>query len=165
MLNSLLRFSDQVQASMSACILLSSVMTLKTVEGYEIEIGSDSNTKTVIRSAIDGSTLVTVPSDGVLKSDDLAYYWISWNNGYIEVGVNRYVLCYLISSRFLFQALKITSPPFKGLTNFTIVWNRSSSRHQSDFGLEGSGPYFCTRSFIYKQGGCTCRLANIYHSR
>ena len=73
---------------MSACILLSSVMTLKTVEGFEIELGSDGNTNTVIRSTIDGSTLVTVPSENVLTSDDLTYYWISWNNGYIEVGVS-----------------------------------------------------------------------------
>ena len=77
-------------------------MTLKTVEGYEIEIGSDGNTNTVIRSTIDGSTLLTVPSDSVLKSDDLVYYWISWANGYIEVGANRNVLdlCFSISDSF-----------------------------------------------------------------
>ena len=72
-------------------------MTLKTMEGYEIEIGSDGNTNTVIRSTMDGSTLLTVPSDNILKSDDLAYYWISWANGYIEVGAN----CNVLDLRFL----------------------------------------------------------------
>ena len=70
---------------MSACILLSSVMTIKTVEGYEIELGSDGNQKTTISSPVDGSTLLEVPSEGVLNGNDLAYYWISWKNGYIEV--------------------------------------------------------------------------------
>ena len=112
---------------MSACILLSSVMTLKTVEGYEIEIGSDGNTNTVIRSTIDGSTLLTVPSDSVLRSDDLVYYWISWANGYIEVGANRNVLDLVYVFRFpivFFQTLTITSPPFKALTNFTLRLER-----------------------------------------
>ncbi len=60
-------------------------MTLTTVDAFEIELGSQSNTMTTIRNMATGSVLTEVATAGVLSETDLWYYWASWDNGLIQV--------------------------------------------------------------------------------
>ena len=85
----------QIQGTGSASILLSSVFSLPSVDAYEIVLGAQGNSVTqLLRGRTRDTPLLEVPSDDILSSTDLAYYWISWKNAYIQVVIERMQVCF-----------------------------------------------------------------------
>ena len=77
----------QLQASQEAHIALSSTHTNLNTGGYWIDLGAFANSKTVIFKGIgnDSKEVLAHETSGVLDPNTMAWYWIGWKGGLIEV--------------------------------------------------------------------------------
>ncbi|KAK3602326.1 hypothetical protein CHS0354_007120 [Potamilus streckersoni] len=75
-----------VMASADAHISLSAVYGDVDRKTYEIVIGADGNTKSMIRDGSMGKVRSEALTINVLSKSELHYFWISWGNHHVEVG-------------------------------------------------------------------------------
>ncbi len=76
----------KVCAAHSAYILLAAQLDNYEGDSYEIVIGAFGNTITWIRkNGTNGDIEVSRPTSGILSGDEHRWFWISWQNGHIQV--------------------------------------------------------------------------------
>ena len=80
----------QVIACQSIFIELSEIPGNPKTLSYEIALGIDMNSKTEIRSGVDGAVLATHEGE-VLHCLELKVFWLQWDRGMVEVGTGDVV--------------------------------------------------------------------------
>lgn len=79
----------QLRACTSAKILLASTPFDANKDAYEIIIGDQSNTETVIKKNRNGNVQEKEPSANILSCVALRRFWVSWADGHVRVGRGR----------------------------------------------------------------------------
>ena len=75
-----------VKACTSASVALCWVPGIYVYYCYELEIGTNNNTETVLRSSIGGPILKSAQTPQILNCDSMPLFWVTWKNGYISFG-------------------------------------------------------------------------------
>lgn len=77
----------RVRAANSARILLLSTPGNMQAPSYQIDIGMQDNTKTIVRFKLaSGETTVEQDTKDILSITELRPFWISWTNGTLKFG-------------------------------------------------------------------------------
>ena len=76
----------RVKASSDARIALSNIHGNIQPLAYEVHIGAASNSKTLLLWKVNGQELAVHETSGILDNSQLKAFWISWQDGVIEVG-------------------------------------------------------------------------------
>lgn len=75
-----------VKAAADAHVALSAVYGDVDRKTYEIVIGTDGNTKSIIRYGAGGPIMAESMTMNILSEEEFRYFWVSWANNQIEVG-------------------------------------------------------------------------------
>lgn len=75
-----------VKAAADAHVALSAVYGDVDRKTYEIVIGTDGNTKSIIRYGAGGPIMVESMTMNILSEEEFRYFWVNWANNKIEVG-------------------------------------------------------------------------------
>ena len=76
----------RVMACSDAQVALSQLPGIFTHYTYELLVGVESNSKTILKSAIGGATLTEVDSPQILDCQSERAFWISWKFGELSFG-------------------------------------------------------------------------------
>lgn len=80
-----------VKACQEARLALTEIPGITTRTAYEVTIGAQDNTKCSIASSVRGDIKQEVACSGALSCDNIKYFWISWHDGRVEVGMDSTV--------------------------------------------------------------------------
>ena len=85
----------RVKASANAHILLSDTILDEHANVYEVVLGINQNTQSVIRESKYGTNVAWVSTLDILSPDEVRFFWISWTDQKIQVGSQncRYPTC------------------------------------------------------------------------
>lgn len=75
-----------VAACRDAYIAMSQVPGIYTHFTYELVIGAQDNTETMLYSAVGGNLLKSAMTPQILSCDTVRLFWLSWRNGQISFG-------------------------------------------------------------------------------
>ena len=84
-------FGVGIQSCSDAHIGLSEIPGLSSLNMYEIVIGGWSNTKSVIRRGRQGAIEVETSTPDILNCNSMKYFWVTWDDGAIEVGIGAVI--------------------------------------------------------------------------
>jgi hypothetical protein len=77
----------KVKSASDAKVALLSVPSNFKAPSYELIIGADQNTVTILRcKSISGDVVFEIDTPDILNSNELRPFWVSWVNGTIEFG-------------------------------------------------------------------------------
>ena len=80
-----------VRACRDAQIALMEVPGVTTMATYEVTIGANGNTRTMISESVRGEPVVDVATPAILACDVARVFWVSWRMGMLEVGTGASV--------------------------------------------------------------------------
>lgn len=128
-----------VKAAADAHVALRAVYGDVDRKTYEIVIGTDGNTKSIIRYGAGGPIMVESMTMNILSEEEFRYFWVNWANNKIEVGrgANYGVGAFLQwtippSKQFNINCLAVsTGTPSRGQWEFAELLDA-----EKDFGKE-----------------------------
>ena len=77
----------RVKAPANAHILLSDTMLDAHANVYEVVLGINTNSESVIRNSKYGSNVVWVSTPGILSEDEVRFFWCRWENQILQVSM------------------------------------------------------------------------------
>ena len=87
---------NSLMFSLKACsdghVGLSEIPGLSSLNMYEVVIGGWTNTKSVIRRARQGKIEVEAQTPDILSCDLARYFWVTWEDGVIQMGTGGVLL-------------------------------------------------------------------------
>jgi hypothetical protein len=78
--------SFRVRAKSSAHVALSSVYGDTRESTYEVSIGTERNSVSLIRNGGEGEMVARTPSWGILDGEEFRVFWVSWEKNTVALG-------------------------------------------------------------------------------
>ena len=100
-------FTFDVQACSDVYLALSHIPSNYRTLTYEIVIGASGNTKTAIRTKVNGTNVYETPTPNILNCNQAMSFWITWSKGRIKVGKGTVRGMYMCTYILLFVGKKI----------------------------------------------------------
>jgi len=123
----------KVRACADARILLADYFAISDYHVYELWLGKNNNTYSVLTDGIDGSLMDETSSHGILHCRTAMWFWIDWTKG-LGIGKGPKVgdqLFLNISPGTLPRPLRITSVSYDTGPNHVGEWEFSSVPRKS----------------------------------
>ena len=124
----------QVRATGDAIIAVSALPGSLYVDTLEIVIGADANTRTIMRSGINGTEEAGVDTLDILSGDELRWFWIEWEAGLMTVGKGQELRKDSLMTHMVPYLLYVSSLAFTTSGTFDSEWH-------IPFNPEDSGTY------------------------
>lgn len=130
-----------VSACRDASIALSEVPGIFSHNTYEIVIGGNTNTVTVLRSSVRGANVIEVQTPGILDCWNSRSFWISWTRSTLSFGkggvVEQNRVLYHRSVQHPINGLSVMTPysiqgiwSFRTFSGNKLATNSRSRKHE-----------------------------------